>query len=289
MAERERRETAPRLAGHAAAAVRQLDPDRWLTALFAPDARRADLLALYAFNIEIARIPEQVREPALGDIRRQWWRDTVAAAFAGQAPRGHPVAEALQRAIRVHDLPQAPFTRLLEARAADFGPPPARIEDLEAYAQGTAASLSALALRILGVADAPSQTAAEATAIGFALIGLIRAVPFHAAARRLYLPQTLLAAQGLDAEAAFGGAPAPALRRVIEQVADRAAGYLAAARSARGEVSRAALPVLLLGTLAELYLKRLKQSGFDPASPRLAVGIPRKQITLLLRAGLGRF
>ena len=191
----------PELAGHAATAVRQLDPDRWLTTLFAPDARRPDLLALYAFNLEIARIPEQVREHALGDIRRQWWRDTVAAAFAGQAPRGHPVAEALQRAIHAHDLPQAPFTRLLEARAADFDPSPARIEDLEAYAQGTAASLSALALRILGVADAPSQTAAEATAIGFALIGLIRAVPFHAAARRLYLPQALLAAQGLDAEA----------------------------------------------------------------------------------------
>ncbi len=280
--------TTPNLADYAAA-VRKFDPDRWLTALFAPDARRPHLLALYAFNIEIARIPEQVSEPALGDIRRQWWRDTVAAAFAGRAPRGHPIAVALESAIRGHDLPWAPFDRLLDARAADFGTPPAQLDDLEAYAEGTTAPLSQLALKILGTDDDTSRKAAEAAAIGFALIGLIRAVPFHAASRRLYLPEAMLAAQGLDAEAVFGGERSPKMSHVIEQIARHAESRLAVVRRLRGKVSRAALPALLPATLARLYLKRLKQAGFDPASPRLVVGMPRKQIALLIDAGLKRF
>lgn len=282
-------ESDPGLADYVAAAVRKFDPDHWLTALFAPDARRPHLLALYAFNVEIARIPEQVSEAALGDIRRQWWRDTVAAAFAGRAPRGHPVAAALEDAIRSHDLPQAPFERLLDARAADFDPPPARIEDLEAYAEGTAVPLGELALKILGAGDDTSRKAAEAAAVGFALIGLIRAVPFHAASRRLYLPQALLAAQGLDAEAVFGGDRSPKMCRVIEQIARQAENHLAMVGGLRGKVSRVALPALLPATLARLYLKRLKRVGFDAASPRFAVGTPRKQIGLLISAGLGRF
>ena len=39
--------------------------------------RAMDLLALAAFHGEIARIPQTVREPAVGDIRLQWWRDAL--------------------------------------------------------------------------------------------------------------------------------------------------------------------------------------------------------------------
>jgi NADH dehydrogenase [ubiquinone] 1 alpha subcomplex assembly factor 6 len=57
--------------------LRRLDPDRYLTALFAPDRRREGLFALYAFNLEVARAREAVREPMMGLIRLQWWRDAL--------------------------------------------------------------------------------------------------------------------------------------------------------------------------------------------------------------------
>jgi phytoene synthase len=41
-----------------AALVRRHDPDRFLTALFAPPAKRDALLTLYAFNHELARARE---------------------------------------------------------------------------------------------------------------------------------------------------------------------------------------------------------------------------------------
>ena len=75
-----------------AALLRRYDRDRFQTALFAPAERREALLALYAFNYEIGRVRETVTEPMLGQIRLQWWREVVAAAFAGEPPRHHLVA-----------------------------------------------------------------------------------------------------------------------------------------------------------------------------------------------------
>src|ERR671936_425398 len=72
-----------------AALVRRHDRDRFQTALFAPAARREALFALYAFNYEIARVRERVREPILGRIRLEWWRETIAAAYEGGPVRRH--------------------------------------------------------------------------------------------------------------------------------------------------------------------------------------------------------
>src|SRR5690606_14627189 len=74
--------------------VRRRDHDRFLTALLAPADRRAALFALYAFNAEIARVREAVSEPMLGQIRLQWWRETVEALTRGEV-RGHEAAAAL--------------------------------------------------------------------------------------------------------------------------------------------------------------------------------------------------
>src|ERR671922_1960026 len=82
-----------------AALVRRHDRDRFQTVLFAPAARREALFALYAFNYEIARVRESVTEPMLGQIRLQWWRESIAAAFDGGPVRHHFVVEALAAAI----------------------------------------------------------------------------------------------------------------------------------------------------------------------------------------------
>ena len=91
--------------------VRQQDSDRYLTALFAAAALRADLFALYAFNVEVARGREAVSEPMLGHIRLQWWRDAIAECFSG-TPRHHQVVEPLA-AVR---LPGADHLKCLARR-----------------------------------------------------------------------------------------------------------------------------------------------------------------------------
>ncbi len=96
--------------------VRQRDRDRYLTSLFAPPGARLSLWALYAFNAEVARIPDSVSEPLLGRMKIQWWRDVAARiAAGGNAPAGHPVAEAMAAAIGAHGLEGTWLEELLGA------------------------------------------------------------------------------------------------------------------------------------------------------------------------------
>jgi 15-cis-phytoene synthase len=83
-------------------AARELEPDRYLAALLAPRAVRDDLIAVAAFASEVGRIPGIVREPMMGEIRLQWWRDALAAG--PDTASGHPVADALRRVMTRHGL-----------------------------------------------------------------------------------------------------------------------------------------------------------------------------------------
>src|SRR5215471_2113760 len=92
--------------------VRRFDRDRYLTALFAAPAARGDLMALYAFNLEVAKTRETVREPMMGLVRLQWWRDCIAEIYAGGARR-HQVVQPLADTIRRHGLDRALFDKLV--------------------------------------------------------------------------------------------------------------------------------------------------------------------------------
>src|SRR5258705_10943546 len=70
--------------------VRRADRDRFLAALFAPEPARTDLLALLAFDHELARTRLVTREPMLARIRLEWWREAVAEAAGAGTPRGGP-------------------------------------------------------------------------------------------------------------------------------------------------------------------------------------------------------
>ena len=269
--------------------VRRLDHDRYLTCLFAPASRRAALFALYAFNIEVAKTREVVSQPLLGQIRLQWWRDAIAEVYDGR-PRRHEVLDALAPAVWAHDLSQANFDTLIDARERDLeDEPPATLSDLERYAADTAGSLLRLHLEVLGVRDEAAHRAATAVGTAWALVGLMRAVPFHARQKRLYLPQEIVAAEGADPGLLFEMKPHDGLRRAVARVAEAARGRLAEARALRREVPRTAVPALLSARLADGYLRRLSRAGHDVFSALVQEPPPLRQADLVLGALLGRY
>jgi NADH dehydrogenase [ubiquinone] 1 alpha subcomplex assembly factor 6 len=239
------------------------DRERFLCSLFASEPARGDLWALLAFNLEIARTRETVSEPTLGEIRLQWWREAIESAYGG-TPRPHPVVRALTSAITRARPPRERFERLLHAREHDlYDDPMPDLAALEDYADATSGELSVLALDLLGVGDAAAQQAARHVGIAWALIGLIRAMPFLASQRRLPLPADLLAAEGVSAESVFAGRPEPGLRAVLRAVADCARQHLREARAARRDVPRLALPALLPARLAERHLALIAGIDFE--------------------------
>jgi NADH dehydrogenase [ubiquinone] 1 alpha subcomplex assembly factor 6 len=247
--------------------VRTHDRDRFQTALFAPPAERAALFALYAFNYEIARVRESVHEPMLGQIRLQWWRETVDAAYGDAAPRRHEVVEPLTEAIRRHGLSRQYFERLIDTRERDLDDtPPKTLTALEDYAEGTSVPLIRLALEALDAATAQTEAVATPIGIAYALTGLIRAMPRHARSGRVMIPEEVAANQGLDAGDYANARVTPAMRRAIETMARAASRHLDAARAMRTRLPKAALPALLPARIAATFLKRIERAGFDPFS-----------------------
>jgi len=263
------------------AAVRKGDRDRYLAALFAPVSRRGDLLALAAFNLEIARAREQVREPMLGLIRLQWWREALDAIYAGGALRKHPVAEALADAIRRHDLPRDPFERLIAARERDMEPAPNKdMDTLEDYAAETSVPLFLLNWKALTAgkpdADDPFKIAvALANAgTGYALTGLLRALPFHAAAGRIYLPRDRVEAAGLTVQDLARPEQLPARAAIIRDIAQTARSRLDRARPDLNKLPRAASPLRLSCALARRHLDRLAAAQYEPHAPAVQATPP---------------
>ena len=79
--------------------MRSHDFARYASTLFVPRDQRRALLALYAFNVEISRVRDQVSQPLPGEMRLQWWTDMLPGAGHGGV-EGNPVAAELLRAIR---------------------------------------------------------------------------------------------------------------------------------------------------------------------------------------------
>ena len=277
------------IASYCAELLRRQDSDRYLTALFAPSDRREALFALYAFNLEIARAREAVSEPFMGMIRLQWWREAIGEIYQGRV-RAHEVVRPLARAIGEHDLPQTLFERVIAARERDLEmESPPDLASLVDYARSSSATLVELALEILGEPTAAAREAGEACGVTWALTGLLRAVPFHAARRRLYLPADAMAEAGLTAGRLFERGSSPALPPVVRGVADEARRWLLRAEQLAPQVPRRFQAALLPTTLARGYLRRLAAARHDPFNARVQETPPWRIWTLALKRLTGGY
>jgi 15-cis-phytoene synthase len=230
-------------------AARAGDLDRYLAALLAPRRVRGDLIALTAFLGEIARIPEAVSEPMMGEIRLQWWRDALET---GSTRTGSPIADALLQTIARHQLPLAPFQAMLEAHAHALMPDAlATEEDLVAHLEATDGVAFMLAAHILGAGQsAAAAKLASAAGQAYGRIRLLRALP-SSLARGHSLPPLA------EGDGDWGAAARPVL--------DAANAWLEETRNRLPAAPRAALPAILPAALVGPYLRALQRLGPDIA------------------------
>ena len=252
-------------ADHCLSLVRKLDFDRYLSLLYTGGAARDGLAALYAFNMEIARAREIVSDPMPGEIRFQWWRDTLEAPADADVDQ-HPVAGAIRQTIAANALPLAPFVNLIDARVFDlYDDPMPTLGDLEGYAGETSSVLIQLAAMVLCRGRDPGTAEAAGHAgVAYAITGLLRALPWHARRRQLYLPADVLDAHGVDREALFAGRASPELNGAIADLVAIARRHLDALRRRIGDVPREAIPAFLPVCLSGPLLARIERRSEDP-------------------------
>ena len=244
--------------------LRTHDHDRYLTALMAPRRVRDSLMALYAFNAELARIPTLVSEPALGDIRLQWWRDAVGHMGAA-APSGAPVAEALGLAVSAHDLPKPPLIGMIDARSADLdGGGFSDLQALKAYLYKSEGAVFALSATILGVDDARLSSAANAAGLAVGLTNLLRMLARDAAAGKVMLPLLMLENHSLHVERVLAGTCLNEIKPVLAELAIVAREARENASQLLTGINPAAHSVFAPLALVEPYLKVLERPDHNP-------------------------
>ena len=256
--------------------VRTNDRDRYLSVFFAPPEHRDALFALYAFNIEVAKTRETVSEPMLGHVRLQWWREAIDDAFSGKI-RSHEVMQALGPVIARKGLSRSHFDRLIDAREYDLDDQPlATLAALENYAEGTSAALNWLALEVLGASGKNENEAAHHVGVAWALVGLLRALPLHTSAKRVYLPSDLMTRHGFDRGDLIATSRPQKLSYAVAEIAEVARERIAASRALKSHVKAAALPVLLSAVIVKAYLRRLTRAHHDPfaLNPRRPALLP---------------
>jgi phytoene synthase len=277
---------------HCQELVREHDKDRYLSALFAPDETRGDVLALYAFNVELSRVRDLAREPMLGEMRLEWWSGQLAAIAAGDTPE-HPVAVALAAAMRRADLPERAFSAMIEARRFDlYDDPMPSLNDLEGYLGETSSALVMLAgLALAGPAagTAGAADAAGAAGVAIGLAGIMRSIAFRRARGQCYLPADVLARHGLTAAHVLSGRSSPEMAAALADLRAHAERRLTEARTAAPQVPRAALVAFLPAALVPGYLKALRRAGDGVLSAAPEVAQWRRQIALLFAATRERF
>lgn len=248
------------MSDHCQELVAKADKDRFLSCLFAPEDARSHLFALYAFNVEIARIRATVSEPQIGLVRQQWWLDTIDGIYASRTP-DHPVAQALTIAIEKGDLPKHALLNLIIAREFDlYDDPIPTLSDLEGYLGETSSSLIQMAALILGKGAAE---AAGLAGVAFGLAGVLRLQ------KPRYLPSDMVQILGA--------------KETINQLCTHTRKRLAEARALRGNIPTSVMAAFLPVSLTELYLKRIERGG------ALEVSQLRRQFALWRAARNNRF
>ncbi len=248
--------------------VRSHDFVRYASSLFVPAPHRRALLALYAFNVEVSRVHEQVSQPMPGEMRLQWWTDALAGVDHGGV-EGNPVAAELLQAIRTWPLPVERLLRLVEEHQFDlYNDPMPTMAALEGYIIDTSSALFSLAAQIAGQSSDEIEHLVRHAGLAQGMAQVMASLPLDASRRRLFVPQQVLESHGCGIEDVFAGKETSRLRAALDHLLGEARGHLRTALALLATVAPEARPMFLPLAQVRRDLARMSRADNDPFAPR---------------------
>ncbi|KAI0020840.1 squalene/phytoene synthase [Xylariomycetidae sp. FL0641] len=229
--------------------LKQSDQFASLIRPFIPKSRQDAYYAFRALNLELVRLPDLVSNPAIGQMRIQFWQDAVNNTFAGRPP-AEPVMTLLH-SVLTNLAETAPNTnrssikfwllRLLNTRAKymDNRPYPT-LAALEEYAENTYSTLMYSMLAALSIQSMHMDHLVSHIGKACGIVAVLRGVPILAASSSsnspgrtpvLLLPLDVMAEHGLKEENVYRQGPeAEGFLDAVFKVATRAHDHLHLAR-----------------------------------------------------------
>ncbi|NNE58763.1 MAG: squalene/phytoene synthase family protein [Hellea sp.] len=234
--------------------LKRVDPDRARAAMFADKSVRSDLLTLYAFHAELAKVPELVSEEMIGAIRYQWWRDALEEIYSGQTVRKHEVVTSLSELISRTEMPRFWLDGLIDGRERDLDPTPFKsISDAQSYCRKT----SGLLMKTAAFCTSPNHdlSALELLGEAWGLTGLARSFRFYS--------------HSMLSEIDFVS---------LIQTTERS---FKEARQALGKFDAKLMPAVAYAALIPKFLKKMAPTDFDPETDVASYSALSKQLRLM--------
>ncbi|NKD54296.1 MULTISPECIES: phytoene/squalene synthase family protein [unclassified Haematospirillum] len=249
--------------------VKRHDPVRFLTTLFVPDRVRPAFWALYAFNAELGRIRDAVTEQILGQIRFQWWRDTLGNLEAGVVAKS-PVVQDLAPLVHTYNVPVSLLCHIVDARSAEVESLPFETEHaLEQYCDGYGGALAEAVCRIGGVHDEVVVSAARQVGQAAVVARTMLRVPASLAAGHCPVPSCVLDALRLDPGQLSDPDAVAKLAPWSLDLCRMGRAILGAARHNAPRPQRDVLAVFLEAMIAERTFSILERNGGNLIDPDL--------------------
>ncbi|OLN87128.1 NADH dehydrogenase (ubiquinone) complex I, assembly factor 6, partial [Colletotrichum chlorophyti] len=229
------------------------DYDAHLISRLVPARTTDAYLALRNLNLELVRLPELVSNPVIGQMRMQFWRESIDKTFAGNPP-AEPICVLLHQALQDLRARSTNGTassikfwvqRLIKTREKHMDNRPyASLAALEEYAENTYSTLMYATLAAMPLRSMHVDHLASHVGKACGIVAVLRGIPVLAAPQQqagpeggrprdpaLLLPLDVMAEVNLREEDVFRYGPeAEGFQDAVFKVATRANDHLITAR-----------------------------------------------------------
>nr|CAH7746812.1 unnamed protein product [Callosobruchus chinensis] len=252
--------------------VKQYDYENFACTILLPNSCRACGFAVRSFNVEIARIAEQVSQETIALMRLKFWEEAIEKCLHNNSklvPK-HPVAIEIFKANSTNKLSKRYFLKLISSRQEYFKRNTFNnLEDLEKYAEGTVSSIYYLILEGSGVKNINADHAASHLGKAQGIAQQIRSASHAGRLNFIPIPLEILAKNKVSQEDLLRSKSSESLRESVFEVASKSHQHLEKARNLLQSVPKEARKFLLPAIPVRIYLDRLQKVNYDIFHPSL--------------------
>ncbi|KAJ8920764.1 hypothetical protein NQ315_004904 [Exocentrus adspersus] len=269
--------TAIRKRSHSSAeyvleSVKKYDYENFICTILLQNNSRSCAFAIRGFNVEVARVAEQVSQEMIGSMRYKFWEDMIEKCFTGDlkiVPK-HPVAVELFKALQNNKLSKRYLRNLVTSRKnylnlKGFN----NLEEMENYAEHTVSNVLYLVLEGCGVRNINADHAASHLGKAQGIVQQLRSIPFSRRINFLPVPQDILVKNSVSQEEVLRGKGSDRLNECIFQIACQAHQHLMKARNLKDNIPKEGRAALLPAVPVFIYLDRLQKVNYDVFHPSL--------------------